>query len=61
MYGTAVNFFQLICPHEAGIWDPNYTIGWIFWTMIFFNLKDSSQDLFNEGSNFILNSLEVGP
>ena len=20
-------------------WDPNYTPGWIFWTMIFYNLK----------------------
>jgi hypothetical protein len=27
MDGTAVNFFQLICPHEAGTWDPNYTPG----------------------------------
>ena len=33
---------------------------WIFWTMIFYNLKNSSQDLSNEGSNFILSSLEVG-
>ena len=30
--------------------------GWIFWTMIFYNLKNSIQDLSNEGSNFI----EVG-
>ena len=34
--------------------------GLIFWTMIFYNLKNSSQDLSNEGSNFILSSLEVG-
>ena len=34
--------------------------GWIFWTIIFYNLKNSSQDLSNEGSNFILRSLEVG-
>ena len=34
--------------------------GWIFWTMIFYNLKNSHQDLSNEGSNFILSSLEVG-
>ena len=34
--------------------------GWIFWTMIFYNLKNSSQDLSNEGSNFILSLLEVG-
>ena len=32
----------------------------IFWTMIFYNLKNLSQDLSNEGSNFILSSLEVG-
>jgi hypothetical protein len=34
--------------------------GWIFWTMIFYNLKNSGQDISNEGSNFILSSLEVG-
>ena len=34
--------------------------GWIFWTMIFYNLKNSHQDLSNEGSNFFLSSLEVG-
>ena len=34
--------------------------GWIFWTMIFYNLKNSGQDLSNEGSNFILSSLEDG-
>ena len=34
--------------------------GWIFGTMIFYNLKSSSQDLSNDGSNFILSSLEVG-
>ena len=28
-------FFCVICPHEAGSWDPNYTRGWIFWTKIF--------------------------
>ena len=33
---------------------------WIFWTMIFYNLKILSQDLSNEGSNFFLSSLEVG-
>ena len=27
MDGTAVNFFLLIFPHEAGTWDPNYTPG----------------------------------
>ena len=34
--------------------------GWIIWTMILYNLKNYSQDLSNEGSNFILSSLEVG-
>ena len=33
--------------------------GWIFWTMIFFNLKNSGH-LSNEGSIFILSSVEVG-
>ena len=33
--------------------------GWIFWTMIFYNLKNSHQYLYNEGSNFILRSVEV--
>jgi hypothetical protein len=32
----------------------------MFWVMIFYNLKNSSQDLPNDGSNFILSSLEVG-
>ena len=27
MDGTALNFLKLIFPHEAGIWDPNYTPG----------------------------------
>ena len=34
--------------------------GWIFWNMIFYNLKNSIQDLSNEGSNFILILFEVG-
>ena len=34
--------------------------GWLFWTIIFYNLKNSSQDPYNEGSNFILISLEFG-
>ena len=59
MNGTAVNFLKLIFPHEAGNLDPNYTPGVDFLTMIFDNLKNSSQDLSNEGSNFILSSLEV--
>jgi hypothetical protein len=31
-----------------------------FGTMIFYNFKNSHQDLSNEGANFILSSLEVG-
>ena len=27
MDGTAVKLFLVICPHEAGTWDPNYTPG----------------------------------
>ena len=45
--------------HEAGTWDPNYAPGVNFLTMTFYNLKNSPQDLSNEGSNFILSSLEV--
>ena len=25
MDGTASKIFLVICPHEAGTWDPNYT------------------------------------
>ena len=58
---TAVKFFLVICPHEAGTWDPNYTPGVDFLDHDFFIiLKNSHQDLSNEGSNFILSSLEVG-
>ena len=46
--------------YEAGTSDPNYTPGVDFLTMNFYNLKNSNQDLSNEGSNFILSSLEVG-
>ena len=44
----------------AGTCDPNYTPGRIFWTMIFYNLKNLVQELSNEGSIFILSSVEVG-
>ena len=27
MDGTESKFFLMICPHEAGTWDPNYTPG----------------------------------
>ena len=45
----------------VGILGTQITPGdWIFLNHIFFNLKKSGQDLSNEGSNFILSSLEVG-
>ena len=37
----------------TGWWELGTQItpwGWIFWTMIFYNLKYSGQDLSNEGS-----------
>ena len=34
--------------------------GGFFGSWFFYNLKNSSQDLSNEGSNFISSSLEVG-
>ena len=46
---------------EGGKKAPKITPrGWIFRTMIFMILKNSHQDLFNEGSNFIMSPLEVG-
>ena len=45
----------------GGILGTQITPGdWNFWTTFFFNLKNSGQDLSNEGSNFILSSLEIG-
>ena len=42
-------------------WGPKlHPRGAFFWTMFFIILKNSDQDLSNEGSNFILSSLEVG-
>ena len=47
--------------HGGNTWDPNYAPGLDFLDHISgFNLKNSGQDLSNEGSNFILSSLEVG-
>jgi hypothetical protein len=41
--------------------DSNYTLGVDFLDHDFFIIqKNSHQDLYNEGSNFILSSLEVG-
>jgi hypothetical protein len=42
----------------AGTWDPNYTPGVNFLDHDFYNLKNSGQDVSNEGSNFILISIE---
>ena len=33
MDGTASNFFLVICPHEAGTWDLDNTLGVDFWTI----------------------------
>ena len=60
MDGTASKMFLVICPHEAGTWDPNYAPGVDFLDHNFLSSKNSGQDLFNEGSNFILRSLKVG-
>ena len=57
-----------LCTYLAVCWmektqlrGTNLGHPWVdFWNMIFYNLKDSNQDLSNEGSNFTLNSLEVG-
>jgi hypothetical protein len=49
--------------NTTGWWELGTQItprGWIFWTMIFYNLKNSGQDLSNEGSIFFLSSVEVG-
>ena len=39
---------------------PNFAPSLLRWNKIFHNLKNSHQDLFNKGSNFILSSLGVG-
>ena len=41
-------------------WDPNYALGLDILDHIFFLSEKLGQDLSNEGSNFILSSLEVG-
>ena len=58
-YWTAKSSFLFLASDHTEA-DPNYTLWVDFWTMIFYNLKNSGQDLSNEGSNFILSSLEVG-
>ena len=57
-YWTAKSSFLFLAIDHTEA-DPNYTLGVDFWTMIFYNLKNSGQDLSNGGSNFILRSLEV--
>ena len=52
--------FRQVDIMGGNTWDPNYAPGLDFLDHIFFNLKNSGQDLSNEGSNFILSSLEVG-
>ena len=62
LYWTAMSSFcfQISGHHGGNTWDPNYAPGLDFLDHIFFNLKNSGQDLSNEGSNFILSSLKVG-
>jgi hypothetical protein len=60
MDGTAVNFFYRFSQMRRELWTQITPERWIFLTTIFYNLKNSSQDLCYEGSIFILGSLEVG-
>ena len=41
MDGTASKFFLVICPHEAGTWDPNYAPGVDFLDHNFLSSKNS--------------------
>ena len=52
--------FRQVDIMGGNTWDPNYAPGLDFLDHIFFNLKNSGQDLSNEGSKFILSSLKVG-
>ena len=52
--------FRQVDIMGGNTWDPNYAPGLDFLDHIFFNLKNSGQDLSNEGSNFILSSLDFG-
>ena len=54
------HFFLTSGQHEAGNWDPNYTLGVDFLDHDFLQSKNSHRDLSKKGSNFILSSLEVG-
>ena len=58
-YWTAKSSFLFLASDHTEA-DPNCTLWVDFWTMIFYNLKNSGQDLSNEMSNFILSSLEDG-
>ena len=58
LYWTAKSSFLFLTSDHTWA-DQNYASGVNFWTMIFYNLKNSGLDLSNEGSNFILSSLEV--
>ena len=52
--------FRQVDIMGGNTWDPNYAPGLDFLDHNFFNLKNSGQDLSNEGSNLFLSSLEVG-
>ena len=62
LYWTAMlSFcFQTSGHHGGEYLGPKLRPGIGFFGPHFFNLKNSGQDLSNEGSNFILSSLEVG-
>ena len=50
-----------ICPLRGQIWEPKlHPRGGFFGPWSFIILKNSHQDISNEGSNFILSSLEIG-
>ena len=51
-------FFLQVTSMGLRTWDPNYTL--VPRGEFFIILKNSHQDLSNEGPNFILSSLEVG-
>ena len=58
---TRLSWFKKKCPPGEGSKDPkSHPVGRFFGPWSFIILKNSHQDLSNEGSNFILSSLEVG-
>ena len=61
MDGIADNFFFGDLPTWGEILEPKlHPGGGFFGPQFFIIFENSHQDLSNEGSNFILNSIEVG-